>query len=69
MRSSSDGRTRATADGSPDGPGAVRLWQRFLWSSYDEVRGWVCGLVVGRLSTAEWAAVAPGLPYSTTCPS
>jgi len=65
---SPDGRTVATADGDPDGAGSVRLWQGFLWSSYDEVRGWACTLVVGRLNRAEWTAVAPGLPYSATCP-
>ena len=28
----------------------------------------VCGLVHGNLTKAEWETVAPGLPYSTTCP-
>jgi WD40 repeat protein len=65
---SPDGLTLTTTGGNPDGPGSVTLWQGFLWSSYQEVRDEVCNLVVGRLSASEWAAVAPGLAYSTTCP-
>jgi WD40 repeat protein len=64
---SPDGRTLAT--GTADRTGSIRLWRGFLWSTYDEVRDEVCHLVVGRLSAADWAAAAPGLPYSTTCPA
>ena len=46
---------------------SVRLWRGFLWSSFNDVREEACRLVVGHLSAAEWAAAAPGLPYSSTC--
>ena len=43
-----------------------------LLAGYDRafaaLKAKVCGLVHGNLTKAEWETVAPGLPYSTTCP-
>ena len=60
---------------SPDGStlaaagfdGEVVLWDIF-WNSFADLKAKVCGLVHGNLTSAEWETVAPGLPYSTTCP-
>lgn len=60
---SSDGRTFASAGTE----GAV-LWDDVLWSDVDQLERWVCRLVIGNLTQAEWADVVPGLAYRTPCP-
>jgi WD40 repeat protein len=58
---------------SPDGRNlvsagdTVRLWKGILWRDDADLRAQVCGLVLGDLTRAEWAAVAPGLSYRKTC--
>ena len=60
---------------SPDGntlaatrdDGKVVLWDIF-WDDFEDLKAKVCGLVHGNLTKAEWEKLAPGLPYSTTCP-
>jgi WD40 repeat protein len=61
---SPDGLTIATSDGW-----TVRLWEGVLWRDFDDLKRQVCSLVVGNLTRAEWAELAPGLSYRTTCPS
>lgn len=48
---------------------AVWLWEGILWRDLPHLKTLVCNLVVGNLTKAEWDALAPGLEYSTTCPS
>ena len=45
----------------------VLLWDIF-WTSFADLKAKVCKVVRGNLIQAEWETVAPGLPYSTTCP-
>ena len=62
---------------SPDGHtlgatgygGPALLWEGILWRDFADLKVLVCDLVVGNLTRAEWDALAPGLAYSTTCPS
>src|SRR5207253_114905 len=58
---SPDGRVLASALAT------VRLWKGILWHDLPDLEAQVCGLVIGDLTKAEWAAIAPGLPYRTTC--
>jgi WD40 repeat protein len=58
---SPDGRTLVSAGDT------VRLWKGLLWRDDADLRAQVCGLVLGDLTRAEWAAVAPGLSYRKTC--
>ena len=60
-----DGQTLAS--GGDDG--TVRLWQGILWRDFADLRSEVCRLVVGNLTKSEWGELAPGLAYSTTCPT
>jgi WD40 repeat protein/class 3 adenylate cyclase len=60
---SPDGSTLATAGAG----GKVMLWD-FFWHDFSDLKARVCGLVRGNLTRAEWETLAPGLPYSTTCP-
>ena len=60
---SPDGNTLAAAGDD----GKVVLWDIF-WTSFADLKAKVCGLVHGNFTEAEWETVAPGLPYSTTCP-
>jgi WD40 repeat protein len=58
---------------SPDGTvlagadGPIRLYKGILWRDPADLRAQVCGLVIGDLTKAEWAAIAPGLSYRRTC--
>ena len=45
----------------------LRFWKGVLWRDETDLRAQVCGLVIGDLTKAEWAAIAPALPYRTTC--
>lgn len=45
----------------------LRLWKGVLWHDAADLQAQVCGLVIGDLTKAEWAAIAPALPYRTTC--
>jgi len=58
---SPDGRVLAS------GLATIRLWKGILWRDLPDLRAQVCGLVIGDLTRAEWKAIAPGLPYRTTC--
>ena len=58
---SPDGRVLASALAT------VRLWKGILWHDLPDLEAQVCGLVIGDLTKAEWAAIAPGLPYRATC--
>ena len=58
---SRDGRVLASALVS------VRLWKGILWRDLADLRAQVCSLVIGDLTEAEWAAIAPGLAYRRTC--
>jgi WD40 repeat protein len=49
--------------------GPAVFWDGILWRDFADLKTLVCDLVVGNLSRAEWDALAPGLAYSTTCPS
>ena len=49
--------------------GSALLWKGILWRDLADLKVLVCDLVVGNLTRAEWDALAPGLAYSTTCPS
>ena len=60
---SPDGNTLAAAGDE----GKVVLWDIF-WHDLSDLKAKVCGLVHGNLTKAEWETLAPGLPYSTTCP-
>ena len=60
---SPDGRTLASANAR----GTVRIWRRVLWHNLADLQRRVCRLVVGDLTSAEWADVAPGLAYRATC--
>ena len=60
---SPDGSTLAAAGDD----GKVVLWDIF-WHDSSALKAKVCGLVHGNLTEAEWETLAPGLPYSTTCP-
>ena len=60
---SPDGNTLAAAGSE----GKVLLWDIF-WHDLSALKAKVCGVVHGNLTRAEWETVAPGLPYSTTCP-
>ena len=63
MTFSPDGSTLAAAGSD----GQVVLWDIF-WDGLSDLKAKVCGLVHGNLTRAEWKSVAPGLPYTTTCP-
>ena len=65
---SPDGRTLAAGRGVVSSRGELQIWHDLLWSSDEEVRERVCNLVVGRLSPAEWARLAPDIPYRSSCP-
>jgi WD40 repeat protein len=58
---------------SPDGTvlagadGPIRLYKGILWRDPADLRAQVCGLVLGDLTKAEWAVIAPGLAYRRTC--
>ena len=59
-----------TSDGSAfltTGVGAIRVWEGILWRDLDHLRAQICGLVTADLTRAEWTAIAPGLPYRSTC--
>jgi WD40 repeat protein len=58
---SPDGRVLAS------GGEQVRLWKGILWQGQADLRSLVCALVPVGLSKAEWARIAPGLAYRTTC--
>jgi WD40 repeat protein len=60
---SPDGSTLAAAGAD----GEVVLWDVF-WRRFSDLKAKVCALVHGNLTKAEWDTLAPGLPYSTTCP-
>jgi WD40 repeat protein len=60
---SPDGRTLASSGDDL----TIRLREGILWRNLDELRTRVCRLVVGNLTRAEWAGLAPGLAYRTTC--
>ena len=45
----------------------LRLWKGVLWHDATDLQAHICGLVIGDLTKAEWAAIAPALPYRTTC--
>jgi WD40 repeat protein len=60
---SPDGRSLASANAA----GTVRIWRRVLWHDLADLQRAVCRLVVGDLTSAEWADVAPGLAYRATC--
>ena len=65
---SPDGRTLAAGRGVVSSRGELQIWHDLLWSSDEEVRERVRDLVVGRLSPAEWARLAPDIPYRSSCP-
>jgi hypothetical protein len=46
----------------------VRLWEGIQWRDRDDLTAQVCDIVSGNLSRAEWAVLAPGIAYRTTCP-
>jgi WD40 repeat protein len=47
---------------------SLRLWKHVLWGDPAGATREVCSLVVGDLLPTEWAALAPGKAYRTTCP-
>jgi WD40 repeat protein len=65
---SPDSTTLAAVGG---GDGKVVRWDVLgdvLGDGLSDLKAKVCGLVHGNLTKAEWKSVAPGVPYSTTCP-
>lgn len=60
---SSDGRTIASAHQD----GSIRLWHGVLWTDVETLQALVCRRVIGDFTKSEWEALAPGLPYRSTC--
>ena len=60
---SADGETLAAGGEN----GAIRVWQHVFWSDLDEIEARACRDAGSNIPRAEWAVVAPGIPYRASC--
>ena len=42
-------------------------WTHVLWSTFTQLKSWVCEIVGSDLNRAEWKQYAPGIAYERTC--